>query len=284
MLRQKSGYSLFSLAAGASLFVAPILVAGQTASADVPTAKTYAFDIVSFRQNKAGGQQTPNFGPTTDGYHANALPILATILRAYVPLTNQQGYYTMDRIKGAPDWVTADRYNIDAKVSDADLAEWQKPDSQKVMLPSMLQTFLADRTKLQVHRETKESTVFNLVPGKGGVKFKETAPDAAVPAGISLPAGGTLVPGNGRTLKFYGATMASLAQVLSNFVGYPVQDKTGLTGKYDFELEREEQPDGAPPNPGPPAYAVDALGLHLDKSKSVVDTLVIDHIERPTEN
>ncbi len=284
MLRPKNHHSVFSLAAGAALLALPYFLAGEAPASETRPTKTYAFDVVSIRQNKAGGQQTPQFGPTPNGYHASSLPILATILQAYVPLTNQQGYYTMDRIKGAPDWVTADRYNLEAKVSDADLPEWQKPDAQKIMLPAMLQALLTDRTRLQIHRETKESTVFNLLANKSGVKFKETAPGAATPAGITLPGGGTLVPNNGRKLEFYGATMTSLAQVLSNFVGYPVQDKTGLTGKYDFVLDREEQPEGAPPNPGPPTYAVDALGLHLDRSKSVVDTLVIDHIERPTEN
>ncbi len=270
--------SLLTLAASSSL-LAPNLLA-QTAPS---TTKT--FDIVSIRQNKTGGQPQMQFGPTANGYEARSLPLLATILRAYVPLTNTQGYYTMDRIKGAPDWLTSDRYDIIAKVADADLPEWQKPDAQKTLLPEMLQAFLAERCKLQVHRESKDATVFNLVLNKTGPKFKQSDPAAAIPRGISLPAGGTLIPGpGGRSFMFYGATMASLAQVLSNFAGYPVLDKTGLTGTYDFVVEKEDSQAGEAPNPGPPVYQMDALGLHLDKSRNTVDTLVIDHIERPSEN
>jgi uncharacterized protein (TIGR03435 family) len=249
-------------------------------------ARSYTFDVVSIRQTKTPGH--PNFGPTPDGFHSSNLPLMVPILMANLPASGET-YYTSDRIKGAPDWVNTDQYTIEAKISDADMDAWQKPDQQKVMLQAMLEAFLVERCKLAVHRETKESAVFEMEVGKGGPKLKEATPDAPHPAGISLPAGGTLVPGGGgRTLNFYGATMASLAQVLSNFSGHPVKDKTGLTGKYDFVLERADAdvPTGgmAPGDPGPPAYAVDALGLHLERSRSVVDTLVIDHIERPSEN
>ena len=250
-------------------------------------AKNYAFDVVSIRQTQAAGQ--PRFGPTADGYQAIDLPLLFSVLMANLPASGE-AYYTMDRVKGAPDWLTTNRYNIEAKISEADLPAWQNPDQQKVMIPAMLQAFLLDRCKLSTHRETRESAIFEMEAGKNGPKLQESAPDAPHPAGINLPAGGTLIAGgNGQTLTFYGASMASLAQVLSNFSGRPVKDKTGLTGKYDFVLERVEaqpSPDGAPAprDPGPPAYAVDALGLHLERSKSMVDTLVIDHIERPSEN
>ena len=73
--------------------------------------------------------------------------------------------------------------------------------------------------------------------------------------------------------------------MLSNFEGHPVKDKTGLTGKYDFVLERDApDPAEAGGQSGPPTYAVEALGLKLERSKAVVDTLVIDHMERPTGN
>jgi uncharacterized protein (TIGR03435 family) len=282
---------LASLLIVAGTVFTPALAPSQINPGPVPfppdvNAKTYTFEVASIRQTKPPGQ--PHFGPTPDGYQATNLPLLFSVLMANLPLSGE-AYFTMDHIKGAPDWLTSDRYNLDAKVSETDLPAWQKPDQQKLMIPAMLQALLVERCKLATHRETKESAVFEMQVGKSGLKLKETAPDAAPPpAGISLPGGGTLLADGRGDLTFYGATMASLAQVMSNFSGRPVKDKTGLTGKYDFVLQRAEAevPTGAmtPGDPGPPAYAVEALGLHLERSKSMVDTLVIDHIERPSEN
>ena len=83
--------------------------------------------------------------------------------------------------------------------------------------------------------------------------------------------------------------MKSLAQVMSNFAGRPVIDKTGLTGKYDFSIQKPDPLDSAGANNLPtgseaPTYDISELGLHLDRSKNLVESLIIDHIERPTEN
>ena len=194
-----------------------------------------AFDIVSIRPSGSNGE--PSFGPTPDGYQSTNITLFAAILTAYVPL-NGQSYYTTDHVKGAPAWLGSDRYDIQAKVAEADLSRWHNPEQQKVMLRAMMQSLLAARCHLAVHRESKDSPTFDLVAKSG---FHLTAADPNSPhPGVSLPAGGTVVPGdNGQTLNFYGASMASLAQVLSNFSGRPVQDKTGLTGTYDFSIERE---------------------------------------------
>ena len=235
--------------------------------------------MVSIRLNQAGGQ--PHFGPTATGFQATNLSLIASVLMAYLPLSGE-AYYTAGRIQGAPDWAQQERYTVEAKVSDADLPEWQKPEAQKVMLRAMLQAMLADRCKLAVHRESKESTVLELMVGKSGPKFKESAPDAPHPAGISLPGGGTLVASrDGQTLSFFGVPMASLTPVIANFAGRPVQDKTGLSGKYDFVLERDSpEPNvaGTSASSGPPSYSVEALGLRLQKSTASVDT------ERPSGN
>jgi uncharacterized protein (TIGR03435 family) len=63
-----------------------------------------------------------------------------------------------------------------------------------------------------------------------------------------------------------------------------VQDKTGLTGRYDLTLEREADDPATPGPEGPPSYGIEALGLRLRKSTASIDALVIDHMERPTSN
>ena len=135
-----------------------------------------------------------------------------------------------------------DSYDIDARIADADQAEWQKPESQKVMLQAMLQAMFAERCKLTVHREVKEVAVNSLVVAKGGPKFKETDPTVEHPGGMKLPWGGVLVPTqtkDGMSMSMYGTSMASLASLLSTMGGgmggggRTIVDNTGLKGRYD---------------------------------------------------
>jgi uncharacterized protein (TIGR03435 family) len=272
----------------------------QTAPAPAATAKHLAFDVVSIRQNLAAATQRrngpPQFGPTPDGYRMVGGPLLLPIITAYIPQTGASAFMG-DQIKGLPDWGMRDAYDIDAKVSEEDLPEWQKPESQKTMLPAMMQSLLEDRFKLVVHREIKDSPVYLLTVAKGGPKFKETDPAAEHPDGVKLPWGGVLVQSKGAP-TLYDASMASLATLLSSLggqgAGRQVEDKTGLTGRYDITIK---PPDIGPPSPADAGGAgasdpgssmlftlVESLGLKLESGKQPVETLVIDHMERPSEN
>jgi len=256
------------------------------------TAKAPAFDVVSIRLSKAGG--APHAEITPDGYRVSNLPLLVPILVAYVPEGSGDGaFFNDDQVLGAPAWARSDRYDLEAKVAEADMAEWKNPATQKAMLRAMLQAMLADRLKLTVHRATKESSIYGLVIAKNGPKLKESKPDDPRPAGIALLGGAVLVPSNsGQTLNFYNATMASFATVLTNFAGGHVQDQTGLTGHYDFTFARPVATPADPQNPntapdtGPSIFTAvqEQLGLRLDSRKATVETLTIDRMERPSEN
>jgi len=275
-----------------------------TATATIP-AKAYAFDVISIRQNKTpmqGGMGMPVFGATGDGYHMANQSLLIPLITAYVPQVGGTAFYNpQDQIKGLPDWFMGERYDVDARIGDEDRAEWQKPDAQKAMLQAMLQAMFAERCKLTVHREVKDVGVSSLVVAKGGPKFKETDPTVEHPDGFKLPWGGTMVMdfSNGSKLSFYGASMASFASIMSSWGngGRPVQDKTGLTGKYDITLKLVEMmmgPQQGDQQNGPaaandPGVSItsllqDQLGLKLVSEKGQVETLVIDHMERPSEN
>jgi uncharacterized protein (TIGR03435 family) len=294
------------------------MAVGQTApvSASAPVAagaaaaapaKAYAFEVVSIRQNISGPQmfrgQTgmPQFGPTADGYRMTNMPLILPLITAYVPQVGGTAMYGQDQVKGLPDWFMSERYDIDARIADEDRAEWQKPEAQKAMLQAMLQTMLAERCKIVVHRESKEVGVSSLVVAKGGPKFKETDPTVEHPDGFKLPSGGTMVMNfsnsANRTMSFYGASMASFASIMSSFGngGRPIQDKTGLTGKYDITLksgammgssENEPQSATAASDPGASITSLlqEQLGLKLVSEKGQVETLVIDHMERPSAN
>lgn len=264
--------------------------AAQGPVVEAASGRTFAFEVISIRQDFSRGVHD-DFGPTPDGYHMTNKPLLLAIITAYVPQSSDAALFT-NNVTGLPDWAQSDNYDIDAKVSEADLAEWQKPASQKVMLREMLQAMLADRFKLVVHREMKEVSVYSLVAAKNGPKFKETNPADPHPGGMRLPGGAVIVPKDaGHSIHFYEASMATLASLLSSTAGRPIQDKTGLTGKYDFVLQKPDPADGPVAGPqeaadsGPTLFSVvEALGLKLEPTKGSVETLVIDHIERPSEN
>ncbi len=275
---------------------------GQTPApaTTAPPPKTYSFEVISIRPNKSAPQAQQPFGPTADGYRITNMSLYAPLLTAYVPQTGTAAFNMEGQIKGLPDWFKTDRYDIDARIAEEDRAEWQKPLAQKVMLQSMLQAMFAERFKLAVHREVKEGPVFSLVIAKGGIKFKETDPTVAHPGGFALPWGGVLVPASspgsgGTSLNMYGATTASLATFLSGFgndLGRVIQDRTGLTGRYDFlikfpagTLSVQSDSQAGASEPGAAIYsAVNNLGLKLEPDKGQIETLVIDHMERPSEN
>jgi uncharacterized protein (TIGR03435 family) len=274
----------------------------QAAPAPATATKPMAFDVISIREDPAALTQRrdgpPQFGPTADGYRMVGGSLLLPIITAYIPQTGAAAFMP-DQIKGIPSWLEQEPYDIDARVSEEDMAEWQKPASQKTMLPAMLQSLLEDRFKLAVHREIKAEPVYLLTVGKGGPKFKESDPTVEHPDGVKLPWGGVLVQSKGAP-TLYGTSMASLATLLGSLggqgAGRQIQDKTGLTGRYDITLKPPDM-GSPPPSPGDAGGAVlasdpnsmlftlvESLGLKLESGKQPVETLVIDHIEKPSAN
>jgi uncharacterized protein (TIGR03435 family) len=252
-----------------------------------------AFEVVSIRQNVAGGKVVA-FGATPDGFRMVNMPLGAVIKAAYVPTTGEALYWAT---AGLPAWVNQDRWDIEARIAEADRGEWEKPGSQPKMLQAMLQTMLAERCKLVVHRERKDAPVLYLEVSKGGpkfgAKFKEAQTGAVYPVGATFPyPGGGVFTSEGGQMHFYLAPMALLASMLTNrnLGGPEIQDRTGLTGRYDFVVDwgawtggMAEAGDTA--DPGPTMYsAVGALGLKLVPAKGQVETLMVDHMERPSAN
>ena len=239
-----------------------------------------------------------------------------------------------------PNWLDRERFDIVAKIPQG---------TTKEQFRLMLQNLLAERFKLALHHETKELPIYALVVGKGGPKLKEAVEeDAATPQGAAAPpppppgrdeaapvrlkmdADGMPKPpsGMGRNgvfmMTMYGSgglrtrmvckdqPISALLATLSNLLGRPVVDATGLKAKYDITLDYT--PDGLngptmmmppPPPPhdgtaggGPPMASApdmggptiftalqDQLGLKLEQRKGPVDLLVIDRLEKvPTEN
>ena len=209
------------------------------------------------------------------------------LMTAYVP---KAGGMFMNNIENLPDWVRSNRYDIDARISDADRTAWNDPKNQPAMLQQMLQAMLTDRFKLAVHRGSKEVSVEEMVIAKGGPKLTERKPDDPIPAGRVLPDGGVITQ-NQSGAHFYNLSMSMLAVVLTEGFDRTVVDKTGLTGRYDIDMPNPERiAHAAGTDNGqvdPEAERIEmirSLGLKLQPAKGQVETLIVDHIEKPTEN
>jgi uncharacterized protein (TIGR03435 family) len=177
--------------------------------------KQWKFAVVSIRQNNSGGPVHIGVA-TADGYQMKNLFLGYLFLSAYAPQTGGAAFYSVGQIVGMPAWLEGndDRYDVDAKVDEADLADWQNPAKQPAMLRSTLQAMLEDCLTLVVHRSTREAPVDLLVVGKNGPKFKETNPGKLHPGSSPMPGGGTLSreqEDDQMTVHYFGVSIAQLA-------------------------------------------------------------------------
>ena len=179
------------------------------------------------------------------------------------------------QVHGGPDWIDRQLYEFDA--------EAERPDAGPDEVRAMVQTLLAERFKLVVHRETQETEAYTLVPGKKGSKMQEAKDGRKNYINWTGPG----------DVTFTECNMLGLINVLSGTLGSPVIDKTGLKGFYNFSLEftnprfLRPQSGGQLPadsNPDLLTAVQEQLGLKLEMQKNPVDILVIDHIEMPSPN
>jgi uncharacterized protein (TIGR03435 family) len=210
------------------------------------------------------------------------------------------------RVLGGPDWIDSERYDIVAKSS----TEFRpSPDGPARDLLLMMRSLLEERFKLVAHREARELPIYELVvaraDGRLGPGLHKSDVDcdaigAAMRAGTlpprppNEPPPCRLMGGPARTIAG-GATMRQLAANLSVRQERLVVDKTGLSGRFAFNLAwtPDQVPTGAPPPGIPPidpngpsifTALQEQLGLRLEPAKGQVDVLVIDRVEHPTED
>jgi uncharacterized protein (TIGR03435 family) len=239
-----------------------------------------SFDVASVKVNKSGSALA-GLRPDPGRLSVTNLPLKSIIQWAY-------GYGMDDyRISGGPSWIESERFDIEGAAPNPVATD---------QLRLMLQTLLEDRFKLSARRETKDLPMFSLAIAKNGPRFVQSPP------GADKARGGAFI--RGFRITGQAATMQQLTNVLSSVLHRPVRDETGLSGSYDFDtkefaadqdvsanLYKDLPPDLAARIPAPPASAPsiftaieEQLGLKLQSSKGPVEVLVIDHVERPSEN
>lgn len=173
-------------------------------------------------------------------------------------------------IAGGPPWLDTDRFDIEAKTGRP-----EKPTMRELTV--LVQALLADRFHLKFRREKRDLTVYALVAGKGDPKLKASG-DGETP-------GMNTHGGKGVSQVVATATsMGLLASYVGNRLDRIVVNKTGLTGAYDFKLEwaPDELPDSTLPSL--PTALNEQLGLKLETQKSPVEVMVIDSMDKPSEN
>jgi uncharacterized protein (TIGR03435 family) len=185
------------------------------------------------------------------------------------------------QISEVPDWFDSFQhtYNIEAKAASSGDAG---PVSQE-QCKSMVQALFQDRFKLKVHHETRQLPVWALTVAKNGAKLHEAAAGSPPKPGGGVRINGRPVQGPPGGEPPKGWTMQQLAD---NFLGMPalggrpVVDRTGLTGVYEIDLDYSILPGGDREL----RDAVQELGLRLEEAKAPMDFLVVDHVERPSDN
>jgi uncharacterized protein (TIGR03435 family) len=192
-------------------------------------------------------------------------------------------------ISGGPAWSETDRYDVIA-ATPGEL----RPVYEEQM--RMLRNLLNDRFNLKFHRGTRDFAIYQLTIGKGGPKLKPSSAPPDEPYNVTS----TLYPAasggiDHALLPAHNITTRQFASVLQRAIlDRPVVDNTGLTGRYDFDLEwtpDETQfggqlPAGPPDSPKAGLFAAleQQLGLRIEPTRGPIETLIVDRLDRPSEN
>lgn len=263
------------------------------------TQASFTFESVSIKLNEAGTEALKS-GKGANLYHT-MLGTSSGATMTNIPLRQLiQAAYELqdDRVYGGSEWLSADLYDINAKIDPATVAKLKElsEDQRSFARRRMLQSLLADRFQLRVHRDTKELPVFALLVAEGGPKLKEATPGNTYPDGIKAPDGKPAGPGmmaggpsadGASLLTAQAVSMSKLVQRLSWQSDRTVLDMTGLRGNYDFTLQWKTDSSSAGGASGAdPAFfaAIQQLGLKIEPQKALMEVLVIDHAEQPREN
>jgi uncharacterized protein (TIGR03435 family) len=266
-----------AVVAGACALVCMGPASVRAAQAQQENGAPLLFELASIRPTQLPCKDS-GFTPTPNGLHILCMPLQIIIQQAY-------GIYESSQVGGIPESMGWTFYDVEAKVDDSEVAAYGKLSSGQRDL--MFQMLLRDRFKLKAHRESKDLPVYALVIARNGSKLKESKPGEADAQAGPLAQPIMWRKGRGQIVS-RSSPLSSFPRLLSQEVGRPVVDRTGLTGSYDFTLQwtPDQGASSTPVDAGPSLFTAleEQLGLKLEPAKAPLDILVIDHIEKPSEN
>jgi len=242
-----------------------VLICVIAATVQVPGASQLSFEVASIRPNNSENRSSDFSTNATGRFSAINVTVKSLLITAYKLQEHQ--------LVGGPPWLGTDRYDIVAKPED-------KASADEVL--EMIKTLLAERFKLKLHHETRELPVYALLVGKNGSKMKASSTgddnhNADTRRGV--------MTGQNLSLEMF-------VIILSNQLDRPVVDKTGLAGNFDLQLEWSPEASrpsaeavGTVPS-GPSIFTAiqEQLRLRLEATKGPVEVIVIDSVEKPSEN
>jgi len=265
-----------------------LAVASAKAQENLPS-----LEVVSVKANRSGAdRQDMRLLPGGRAVMTN-VPLRRVILTAYRLLPQQ--------LIGAPDWLESDRFDITAQASGNLLPA--APGGPAGSAELVLQRLLAERFKLATHIETRELPIYELVlaraDGRLGPRLSAAKIDCVAlmeaygrgkgPMPPTSDCGGSREPGR---VWMRGVIMPNFARaILVGWTDRIVEDRTGLRGGYDLDLEFTPNSGSAPAPSATAGESVslftaleEQLGLKLRPARALMDVIVIDRVERPTEN
>jgi len=219
-----------------------------------------------------------------DGYKLDGLSLAYMIRLAYTP---KGGYMNLStETRDAPEWLNTDLYDLDARVALEDQPAWQKAQDGAVseLAKSGILEALKERSRLVVHTTSAQKSCLNLVVASHGAKLKpaDPGPPKIVPGKTAKIGEGFWTFERDDERHFVGVSMAELAMRLTGISNFQsiVQDKTGLTGRYDFSLPWYQDPEVT----GLDRMPLTGTGLALKPGKVPIIVINIDHVEKPEPN
>lgn len=237
-----------------------LIAAGFAAALFAQAPAKIAFDVASVKPSAPGAPSTSDIQPGR--FHCTNKSVAWLMSIAWSIQDNQ--------LSDAPDWVRSAGFDIDARTGPGSAAEMESN------LGPLLRGLLEVRFHLKVHREDHPSTIYSLVVAKSGPRLKPSDnPNSSMSNSLQ---DGKMV------LKADALSMGSFARFLSRQAGRPVVDKTGLAGAYDVRLEWS--PDQNPESAAESIFSAlqEQLGLKIEATKAPVSFVVVDSVERPSEN
>ena len=293
---------LVLVVSGLAAFLAPLL-AGATSQnvpgrPEVPKWEAVSIKPCAIRGPRGGGARV-----TPGRIALNCQPVSAFIAWAFIQYADGQARpfsaigNAGTAIEGGPSWIYSDRYTIEATVNGA--------PSNAVMQGPMLQAILEDRFKVKVHTETREVPVYHLTVAPDGPKLRPFTQGTCVPINLQreepvpppLPQGqrycDSFVTPKGSTLSIHaeGSSVEEFVMLFLSTLSLAerrVIDRSGLTGLFDIELEftPPRSADDPTAQGGVSVFTAlrEQLGLRLESARGPGQFLVVDSVERPTEN
>jgi uncharacterized protein (TIGR03435 family) len=239
-----------------SQIIAFMIIAQIPTEAQTAVTPALQFEVASIKPSAPGARGPTIYTPTRERFAVDSITTKGLIAYAYDVRDFQ--------ISGGPSWLGAEEFDIVAK---------PQGDASGERILAMARSLLAERFNLMVHHTSREMPVMALVIAKGGPRLQP-----------SPGTGGPEVRGGMGHLVARKVTMGMIAaQLAGRVLGRTVLDRTGIAGEFDINLEWT--PDEST-DLGPSIFTAvqEQLGLKLETQKGVVDILVIDHVEKPSEN